>query len=88
MENATDALKMAFAMMVFVLAVGMTFIVFSQVRYIADLVFFVNDKTNFETYMDSLGVEDQHRTVGLETVVSAVRRYVNDNENYSVEIIN
>lgn len=85
MENAVDALKMAFAVIVFMIALGLTFAAFSQAREVADIMLQLNDKTNYEQYVESH--TDKSRTVGIETIIPTVRRYVSDNENYSVEII-
>lgn len=85
MENAVDALKIAFAVIVFVIALGLAFSVFAQAKDVSDIVLYANDKTNFEQYVPEH--EEPKRTVGIETVIPAVRRYVTDNENYSVEII-
>ena len=85
MENAVDAIKMAFAIFVFVLAIGIAFAVFSQARAVADVVLFYTDKTNFDEYV----VPDTtytYRKVGIETVVPAVRRYIGNNEGYIVEV--
>lgn len=85
MENAVDALKMAFAVIVFVIALGIAFAVFSQAREVADIMLKLNDKTNYEQYVESH--VDKSRIVGIETIIPTVRRYVYDNENYSVEIV-
>ena len=85
MENAADALRMAFAMFVFVLAIGIAFAVFSQARAVADIVLFYTDNTNFEQYTE--GGNDTDRIVGLETVVPTIKRYIENNEGYSVKVI-
>jgi uncharacterized membrane protein YdfJ with MMPL/SSD domain len=86
MENAVDALKTAFAVIVFVIALTVSFIVFSQARKASEIVLYLSDKKNFEEY--TAETQSIKRTVGIETVISAVKRYINDNENYSVEIKN
>ncbi len=86
MENAVDALKIAFAVFVFVIAIGIAFTVFSQARAVADQVIYYTDKTNYEEYIPNNA--ENFRIVGLETVIPAIRRYISDNEGYSVEIRN
>ena len=93
MENAVDALKMAFAIFVFVLAIGIAFAVFSQARAVSDIVLYYTDKTNFEQYVSfeqyaSNASSSDHpcRIVGIETVVPAIRRYIDNNEGYYVEL--
>lgn len=84
MENAVDAIRIGSAVMIFVIALGLAFTVFSQAREVSDIILYANDKTNFEQYVESH--EDKFRKVGIETIVSTVRRYVTDNENFSVEV--
>ena len=84
MENAVDALKMAFAIFVFVLAIGIAFAVFSQARAVSDIVMYYTDKTNFEQYVPN--ASNTYRIVGIETVVPAIRRYIDNNEGYYVEL--
>ena len=47
MENATDALKMAFAVFVFIIALSIVFSLISQAKETADTVLFYSDKTNY-----------------------------------------
>lgn len=47
MENAADALKMAFAIFVFIMALSMVFSLISTIKETADEVLFITDKTNF-----------------------------------------
>ena len=50
MENAADALKLGFALLVFVIAITLTFSVIGQARAVSDIVFTATDKTNFYDY--------------------------------------
>ena len=84
MENAVDALKMAFAIFVFVIAIGIAFTVFFLFRIVDDEVLHYTDKTNYGKYVNES--PGNYRIVGLETVIPAIRRYVGDNEGYSVRI--
>ena len=85
MENAVDALKMAFAAIVFVIAVTVAFTAFSQARWVADLILYTSDRTNYEERIGVLQNADV-RTVGIETVISSIKRYRIENEDYSVVI--
>ena len=85
MENAVDALKIAFAVIVFVIAITTAFAVFSEAREVSDYLLYLNDKTNFEQYVPEYN--RTNRIVGIETIIPAIRRYVTDNENYSIEVI-
>lgn len=53
MENAADALKMAFAIFVFVIALSIVFSLIGHVKETADAVLFYTDKTNF--YEEKVG---------------------------------
>ena len=47
MENASDALKMAFACLVFVIALTSTFSLISRIKETADKILFYSDKMNY-----------------------------------------
>lgn len=47
MENASDALKMAFAIFVFVIALTIVFSLISKVKETADAILLNSDKTNY-----------------------------------------
>lgn len=89
MENAAEALKMGFAVMVFVIALTVVFSMVSQAKQTADVVFEIEDDTKYfqeglegVTYLTSGATE---RIVGWETVVPTIYRY--NVENYGVTII-
>lgn len=86
MENMVDALKMAFAVIVFVMALTIAFAVFSQAKATSDIVLYMNDKTNFEEYIEEN--KNEKKIVGMETIIPLVARYIDYNENYSIEIQN
>lgn len=76
MENATDALKMAFAIFVFVIALSTVFSLISKIKETAEIVISNTDKT---VYYDWFKGEDEEgnlikegRTVGKETVTAAI----------------
>lgn len=81
MENAADALKMAGAVLIFVLAISITILSFGQVRQAADTILNYKDReTTYEYYETTPG--QYERTVSLETVIPAVfRSYL---ENYKI----
>ena len=88
MENAAEALKMAGAVLLFVLALSVAIVSFGQARETADTILDYRDREvkyiDGEEYMDyfyykSTGTE---RTVGLETVIPTIyRAYI---ENYKI----
>lgn len=84
MENAFDALKMAFAVIVFVIALAIAFSLLTQANATAQQIFFGMDKV---TYLDHERVEGlaEHRIVGLETIIPTIYRY--SVENCGVTII-
>jgi len=76
MENATDALKMAFAIFVFVIALSTVFSLISKIKETAEIVISNTDKT---VYYEWFKGEDEEgnlikegRTVGAETVTAAI----------------
>lgn len=83
MENAVDALKMAGAVMMFIIALSVSIVAFGQVRETSDIILDYKDRET--TYIDGdfyykpTGLE---RKVGLETVIPAVYRAYS--ENYKV----
>lgn len=87
MENASEALLMAFAVLIFIIALSITFISLSQAKSTADVVLFFNDRENFQTPLknDSENFEDGGRNVGADTVISTIARCAK--EKFSVKII-
>ena len=71
MENVADALKIAFAIILFVIALTTTFMLISQARQTADDVFYSLDETNFQEPFD-LNHENE---VSYAEVVSTLYRY-------------
>jgi hypothetical protein len=85
MENAVDAIKLAFALLVFAIAITLTISVIGQARATADAVFTSVDKTEFYEYAtngDYNAVED--RIVSFETILPTIHRYAK--EQYAVTI--
>lgn len=81
MENAAEALKMAGAVMLFVLALSIILFSFSQARQSADTILDYRDRETayIGNYYQMQGTE---RKVGLETVIPTIfRAYL---ENYKI----
>ena len=74
MENATDALKMAFAVFVFVIALSTVFSLMTKTKEVADTVLWYSDKTNYYDLTDEK--TDEGRIVGEDTVISALQTQV------------
>lgn len=87
MENAVDAIKIAFALLVFAIAIALTFSVVGQARAVADTIFMSNDKTQYYDYATNGDYNaTENRIVGFETVLPTIHRYAK--EQYAVTIFN
>lgn len=92
MENAVDALKIAFAVMVFTIALTLAISTFSQARETSEAVLFMNDKTNYYSWEDSENYSEldatgnivykSQRIVGIDEIIPTLYRYYK--ENYTV----
>jgi len=96
MENAVDALKIAFAVMVFTIALSVAMATFSQARETSEAILYMNDKTNYydwevAEYDEVSGVYTipsegityrSQRIVGIDTIIPTLYRYYK--ENYTV----
>lgn len=87
MENATDALLMAFAVLMFIIALSVTLTTLSQAKSTADIVLFYSDRENFQTPLkaDPDNASDGGRIVGVDTVIATIARCAK--EKFSVKII-
>lgn len=74
MENAVDALKIAAAVLVFVIALTIAFALLSQAKATSDIMLFASDKTNYYTYSENAKNENG-RLVGADVVISSLYRY-------------
>jgi len=90
MENAVDALKTAFAVLVFVIAIALTFSIISNIRQSSDILFQMSDRNKY--YIDDLegytyisGTNKINRSVGEETIIPTIYRYYK--ENFGVTIM-
>ena len=79
MENAVEALKLAFAVLVFVLALSVAMFAFSEARETADIVLESSDN---QRYYEPIQTGTENRIVGFETVIPTVYKY--DKERYKV----
>ena len=88
MENAVDALKMAFGIIVFVIAIALSVSVIGQARVASEVVFHSNDKTEFYQYATKDTVtnvtQNGDRIVGIETIIPTIHRYAK--EQFAVTI--
>ena len=80
MENAVDALKMAFAVLFFVGALGISMVTFTKARETADILLYSKDSTNYYEYVEPS--KNKSRVVGVETIIPTLYRYYK--ENYTV----
>lgn len=81
MENAADALKMAFAVMVFVMALSISIFMFTKARETSEMVLHSSDITEYMEY-EEVNANNKTRLVGLETIVPTLYKYYK--ENYTV----
>lgn len=90
MENAVDALKIAFALFVFIMALSITIFMFNMAKETGDIVLASSDVTAFMEYkeQDLTGtiVKDGDRIVGLETIIPTLYKYYK--ERYTVVFMN
>lgn len=88
MENAVDALKMAFAVFVFIMAISIVMYMFTEAKTTSDLVLASSDVTGFMDYTEINNIENsgtvigEDRIVGLETIIPTLYKYYK--ENYTV----
>ena len=70
MENAADALKIAFAIFVFIIALSIFFSLITKVKDTADSILISSDKTNYYEWTE--GTLENGRLVGEDTVIAAL----------------
>lgn len=85
MENAADALKIAFVLFVFVVAITITFSVIAQAKSTGDYVLARNDKINYYDWMDS---KEENRVVTVADVISTLQGYYNKTISVTVKLGN
>ena len=86
MENAVDALKIGFAVLVFTIALSLIIYMFTQARETADMVLHSSDITEYMQYLGfdnyKAATKSSERIVGLETIIPTLYKYYK--ENYTV----
>lgn len=82
MENATQALIIAFTVLVFVIALTVSMVSLNSVKRVSDSILYTKDETNYYTYTDVKGKATENRIVGLETIIPTLYKY--HKENYTV----
>lgn len=82
MENAVEALKIAFAVLVFVSALSLSISSFSNASSTIDSIIQMRDKVSSYTYVEPS--QNLTRDVGIETVITTMYRAVTQNENLEI----
>lgn len=82
MENAVDALKIAFALFIFVMALSLCMYMFTKAIQTSDIVLESSDVTTFMEYVEPSDMIGEDRIVGLETIIPTLYKYYK--ENYTV----
>lgn len=83
MENAVDALKMAAAVMIFVLALSISITAFSEARIASTTLLDYTDREFFLGNDDYYNSTTKKRTVGIETIIPAIYKAYSD-ESYKI----
>lgn len=83
MENAADALKIAFALMIFAIAITIVFTMIAKVKTSADDVLYHVDDTNYYTHLDAKSLD---RTVKKSDVISTLYRYYKESVSVTIYI--
>lgn len=86
MDDAVQALTMAFAVLVFVIALSVSMMLIREAQSTSDVLVQYSDLTSFydNIRLDETGVAETERVVGLDTVVPTLYRYYK--ENFCVKI--
>lgn len=83
MENAVEALKLAFAVILLTLALGLTMTLFSKARSTSDIVLRSADTSEYYDYIEYTDADKTgNRIVGFETIIPTLYKY--SKENYKV----
>lgn len=73
MENAVDALKMAFGVFAFILALSIALMSLTRVKETADAVLWNADKTNYYSWAEGTD-QSAGRKVGKDTIIASLYR--------------
>ena len=82
MENAVDALKIAFGVFVFTMALSIAMYMFTMAKKTSDIVLQSSDVTALMEYIETSDMIGEDRIVGLETIIPTLYKYYK--ENYTV----
>lgn len=85
MEDAVEALKIGFAVLVFVIALSVAFSSLTQAKQVSDTVLEMTSSTYLDEYEFANTAPGDGRVVGIETVIPTLYRY--SKEKYSVDIV-
>lgn len=85
MENVTDALIMASAALLFVIAFSITMFLYTRAKETSDTMF---EHINMQEYLPRVGSVKNNvtREVGIETVIPTLYRYAQGDENIQIRI--
>lgn len=88
MQNAADALKISFAVFVFIIALSITFSSVSQVKKTSDFILYHIDKTNFYDNLNASNLETTNggRIVKIDTIIANLYRIIQESFEVSVVI--
>ena len=84
MDNAVDAIKMAFGMLVFVIAMTATIYLFNSATATTKVLLYAADKTNYYDNIEIKNEDITNRNVNIETIIPTLYRYYK--ENFAVQI--
>lgn len=87
MENITDALKMAAAALIFIVAFSITMAMFTQARQTTDKVIRSTNLSQYLPKVDPLEGKNVTRIVGIETVIPTIYRYGQQDETLRIRIL-
>lgn len=86
MDNAVEAMKMAFAMIVFIIALSATMYLLNTASSTSQLLLYYADESNYLDNIDVVGEDVRKRVVNVETIIPTLYRYYK--ENFAVQIYN
>lgn len=92
MENMSDALRISFAVLVFVIALTITFTLISHAKKTSDIVLTASDKTTLYTYNGDDPSNPQgyssgtNRTVGVPQVISTLYRHYKESLCVTIDL--
>ena len=77
MENVSEALMIAFGVLIFVLALTVAINSYNRVKAVSDVVLYTKDEMNYYDYQGATGKASENRVVGLETIIPTLYKYYN-----------